>query len=366
MAEKMTASAGSEPPDLMKLKTIAYIEIDTHAEIAQNFMEVMQGSGKFTVDYYFSEKIRNQIVAGQENVFLSDSSMIVDQLKDKKYDLILIGTVHRYFNTFYAIADKYNTGIIVHNLNFSNISRSVLIKNIFKEDIIYRLKLWWKEGLFYAAKVYQKAGNLLVLDERMSSEKYRFLPLFYTRDFQDPGHEGFTVIIPGGVSQKRRDYRHVFKTIRGMETSENCTFVFLGNAKGDELKQLEEISANLPENIRIKYFRERVSSVEFDYWMRTADVLWCPIRPETEFFSQKEIYGVTKITGNLGDAIKYGKIAVFPESYPSHSDFIIPEKADVIEQLKDLKSRKFDFHKNYNREKVRKNLERVLDSMIPI
>ena len=39
------------------MKKIAYIELDTHAEIALNFMELMNDSKVFSVDYYFSEKI---------------------------------------------------------------------------------------------------------------------------------------------------------------------------------------------------------------------------------------------------------------------------------------------------------------------
>ena len=43
--------------EFRKLKKIAYIELDTHAEIALNFMELMNDSKVFSVDYYFSEKI---------------------------------------------------------------------------------------------------------------------------------------------------------------------------------------------------------------------------------------------------------------------------------------------------------------------
>ncbi|HEX7869012.1 MAG TPA: hypothetical protein VF455_02775, partial [Chryseobacterium sp.] len=130
------------------MKKIAYIEIDTHAEIAADFIDLMEDSKEFAVDYYFSEKIKKQIHESNENVFLSDNSMILDQLETKKYDLIIIGTVHRYFNTFLNITQKYKTAVIVHNLNFSKASKLDLIKNIFKEDVLYRLKLWWKEGLF--------------------------------------------------------------------------------------------------------------------------------------------------------------------------------------------------------------------------
>jgi hypothetical protein len=346
------------------LKKIAYIEIDNHhAEVALSFMDIMDDSQEFSVDYYFSEKIKNQVARG-ESVFISDSSMILDHLKTKKYDLIIIGTVHRYFNTFQAITEKYNTAVIVHNLNFIHTSKWDLIKNIFKGDVIYRLKLWWKEGLFYSPKVYQKAKNILVLDEGFASGKLKFLPIFYTKNYKKESNNGSIIVIPGGVSQQRRDYNHVFKIIESLKTDEKFTFVFLGRAKGNELEHLEKLSKNLPQNISIKYFPERVSASDFDCWMEKSDILWCPIQQEINFFSQKEIYGKTKMTGNLGDAIKFGKLAVFPENYSSELEFIVPEQKNIIEQFKQLKNSDFDFQEKYNKKSVQKNLENVLNNLI--
>jgi glycosyltransferase involved in cell wall biosynthesis len=348
------------------VKKIAYIEIDTHAEIAQAFMEIIHGSKEFEVDYYFSKKIRDQISESGETVFLSDSSMIMDQLKGQKYDLVIIGTIHRYFNTFLAVAGKFNTAVMVHNINFATASKLDLMKSIFKGDVIYRLKLWWKEGLFYSPKTYRKAKNILVLDKELSSASYRFLPLFYTKDFTETKNENITIVIPGGVSQKRRDYHRVFEIIHNIKSSDKYSFVFLGKAKDEELNQLEKLSKKLSEGVSITYFENRISSADFEKWMQKADVLWCPIQQETEFFGQKEIYGTTKMTGNLGDAIKYGKIAVFPENYPSKLAFIIPEKENVIEQFKELKNIHFDFQKNYNKQKVQQEAEQVLHSLISI
>lgn len=341
------------------MKKIAYIEIDTHAEIAADFMNLMNDSKEFSVDYYFSERIRNQINTNGVSVFLSDNSMILDQLKSKKYDLVIIGTVHRYFNTFLNITNKYKTAVIVHNLNFSKASKLDLIKNFFKEDVIYRLKLWWKEGLFNASKVYKKSKHLLVLDKEFSSQKYQFLPLFYAKKFTQNKNERLTVVIPGGVSQKRRDYQHVLEIIQKTEGTENIEFVFLGKAKGEELEAIEKIS----NHFKIKYFKERVSQEEFEMWMKKADVLWCPIQQQTEFFSQKEVYGKTKMTGNIGDAIKFGKIAVFPANYTSNLDFIVTEKENVIEQFYELQNFNYDFQKEYSKQDVLKNLENLLQKL---
>ncbi|WP_288446953.1 hypothetical protein [uncultured Chryseobacterium sp.] len=346
------------------MKKIAYIEIDTHAEIAQAFMDIMKGSQDFSVDYYFSKRIKDHVIHGDEAVFLSDSSMILDQLKGKGYDLVIIGTVHRYFNTFLAVTKKYNTAVIAHNLNFIKASKLDLMKSVFKGDIIFRLKLWLKEGLFYKTRVYQTSRALFVLDEALISEKYQFLPLFYTRDFAKTQNDDFVVVIPGGVSQKRRDYAYIFKTIQRLSTHKRFRFVFLGKAGGSELKQLKSLSEKIPENIKITYFSERVSSEDFEQWMRKADVLWCPIQQSTEFFSMEEIYGRTKMTGNLGDAIAYGKMAVFPGNYPSRLAFIIPEKENAFEQLETISNTPFDFHKTYGRRDVQKKLEQFLRGLL--
>ena len=353
------------------MKKIAYIEIDTHAEIAADFMDLMKDSEEFSVDYYFSERIRNQIDTHGIPVFLSDNSMILDQLKSKKYDLIIIGTVHRYFNTFLNITNKYKTAVIVHNLNFSKASKLDLIKNVFKEDVIYRLKLWWKEGLFNTSKAYKKSKNLLVLDKEFSSHEYQFLPLFYTKSIDLSINKIFTVVIPGGVSQKRRDYKNVNKIILDLENRMKggyklknplIEFVFLGKAKDDELKELVDLERSL-EHVNITYFKERISQQDFEMWMKKADVLWCPIQQQTEFFSQKEVYGKTKMTGNIGDAIKFGKIAVFSANYTSNLDFIVPEKENVIEQFYELQNTQYDFQKEYNKQTVHKNLEDLLHKL---
>ncbi len=344
------------------LKRIAYIEIDTHAEIAEDFMNVMEDSKEFSVDYYFSKKIKNRIQRKSDDVFLSDQSMILDQLRANKYELVIIGTVHRYFSTFLSITQQYKTAVIVHNLNFSKTSSLVFFKNIFKEDIVYRLKLLLKEDLLNAAKVYMNAERLFVLDENLTSEKHHFLPLFYTKKYNKTENEFLTIVIPGGVSQKRRDYLHIINVIRNSEEAKKMDFVFLGKASGTELKQIVDLEQSV-ENVRITYFTERISQQEFEIWMKKADILWCPIQQETTFFSQREVYGKTKMTGNIGDAIKFGKVAVFPESYSSTSDFIIKEEENVIQQFQNLKDFRCDFQEKYNRDLVLQKLQNMLSDL---
>ena len=381
------------------MKKIAYIELDTHAEIALNFMELMNDSKAFSVDYYFSEKILRFFGFAQndklpENIFKAKPENLIQQLSTNNYQLVIIGTVHRYFNVFEKVAEQFNTSIICHNLNFVKASNLNLLSSIFKEDFQFRLKLLLKEGLLRKSKVYQKAKNLLVLDRGFDStqpDKYTFLPIFYTKFLEKPKNETYTIVIPGAVSQKRRDYKKTIKELKKLElnfnegefrracpeisgnetfvenneqrkgssvgTTQKIQVIFLGKAQGKELEILQNFEQSKPENISIKYFTEKVPQDVFDHYLQKADILWCPIQQETEFFSQKEIYGFTKMSGNIGDAIKYGKSAIFPENYPSNYSFIIPEKGSLGDFL--FIKKDVDFSE-FSKEKVLQELEKTI------
>ena len=394
------------------MKKIAYIELDTHSEIALNFMELMNDSALFSVDYYFSEKILKTLgLQETDNIKKVSAENILQnlsqyQLPNTKYDLVLIGTVHRYFNVFEKIAEQFNTSIICHNLNFVKASNFDLLSSIFKEDFQYRLKLLLKEGLLRKSNVYKKAKNLLVLDRGFENfvrkplvyaqpDKYKFLPIFYTKFLEKPKNETYTIVIPGAVSQKRRDYKKTIKELKKLElnfnegefrracpeisgnetfvenneqrkgssvgTTQKIQVIFLGKASGKELEMLQNFEQSKSENISIKYFIEKVPQDIFDNFMQKADILWCPIQQETEFFSQKEIYGFTKMSGNIGDAIKFRKLAVFPENYPSKYSFIIPEKGSLGDFL--FTKKDVDFSE-FSKEKVLQELEKTIFALL--
>lgn len=338
-------------------------------------MELMNDSKVFSVDYYFSEKILRFFGYTQndklpENIKKATPENLIQQLLTDNYQLIIIGTAHRYFNVFEKIAEKFNTSIICHNLNFVKASNFNLLISIFKEDFQFRLKLLLKEGLLRKSKVYEKAKNLLVLDRGFENfvrkplvyaqpDKYKFLPIFYTKFSGKSENETYTIVIPGAVSQKRRDYERVLKSVKNFRFP--FEIIFLGKASGKELEMLQNFEQTKPENISIKYFTEKVPQDIFDDYMQKADVLWCPIQQETEFFSHKELYGFTKMSGNIGDAVKFGKLAVFPENYPSKYSFIIPEKGSLGDFL--FTKKDVDFSE-FSKEKVLQELEKTIFALL--
>ena len=264
-------------------KQIAYIEIDTHAEIAENFAELTKNSEKFSVDFYFSKKILNRLYSSEiENIIEAEPENLLEKLKGKSYDLVIIGTAHRYFHIFKRITEDFPAVVICHNLNFIEAPRKVLLKNIVEKDFIFRMKLLLKEGLLSKSEVYKNAKKLWVLDENLektlnieqSKRETHFLPVFFGEKPKTAEKlEENLIVIPGEVSQKRRDYFRIMEQLKGFKKEIPYRIVFLGKAGEEELAKIQESEKQLPQNIKIEYFRERIPKNIFENYLEKADFL---------------------------------------------------------------------------------------------
>lgn len=143
------------------MKNIAYIELDTHAELAINFIELTRDSQYLHVEYFFSRKILDRINEKGSHVIHAEAATLLKELDGRKFDAVIIGTAHRYFNVFEEVARNYPTFIIAHNLNFIKASKADIFRNIFKQDRSFRIKLWLKEGLMKKDKLYSEAEVII-------------------------------------------------------------------------------------------------------------------------------------------------------------------------------------------------------------
>ena len=348
--------------------------MDTHAVIARNFIDLIRFSTEFQVDYYFSQKILKQLnVEKSAAIFQVDSKNLFKKIsenntKNGQYDLIIIGTAHRYFNTFLKISQHFNTAIVVHNLNFVQLSSFQLILNIFKKESIFRTKLLLNEGLLAKNKLYKTTKNVLVLDENLVKNNLRFLPLFYANEIEGKTTENLSIVIPGGVSQERRDYKSVLSKIENWSknsSNSELEIVFLGKAENPELQWLRDFESKKLQNVKLVYFEEKVPQNVFGSYMKNATYLWCPLQISTSFFSNEEIYGISKMSGIIADVINYKKIAVLPKAYPSNFTFIKADTEDLESQIRLFSNQNFQYDFDaFSKEKVLGKLEKVLENLI--
>lgn len=341
---------------------IAYIELDTHAEIAANFRELMLDSADFDVDFYLSEKILNTLgLQPSKKVIKANPQHLVSLLTERQYDSVIIGTAHRYFDVFYKVTRHFKTSVIVHNKNFSKLSKLQLLSKIFKKERAYRLKLLLKEGLLLAPEVYHLARYRIVLDESMADGKHTYCPLFYSKFNTEWPQDGTRhIVVPGAVSQKRRDYRHILSTLKKFRLRNTLEITLAGKAASPELEWLQDFNTQQRGNISIRYFTAKIPQKYFETVMKTAQVLWCPVQRETEFFSTPEIYGETKMSGNIGDAIKFSKPAIFPRHYASGYSFVFNESDDLEAQLEHIRNHPAINLEDFSRENVQRKLSELL------
>lgn len=349
---------------MSKIK-IAYIEVDTHGEIAKKIAEILHGSSKVSVDFYFSPKIA-QYTPNLPHILVENPNLLPVILQKKTYDCIVIGTAHRYFQVWEKIVKHHKTAIIVHNLHFSKASIANIAMQTFKKDWKFRIKLWLKEKLWTSPYVYKKATRLFVLDKQLADEKNTFfLPITFVEKEEHtqktPDNQITTIVIPGAVQQTRRDYGRVLDSIKYFRTPTHV--VLLGKASGYELRAIENTIPFLPPHVKLTYFTERVSSDEYKAYLDKADVLWCPIKAETEFMSIPEYYGKTKISGGKLDAIRVRKPAIFPKTYPTDDITSFQEEKNIEQQIIRLKHTKIDFSE-YEKEKVKRNLENIFQGLV--
>lgn len=342
---------------------IAYIELDTHAEVLNQFYELTAASDVLEVDFYVSPKIKSLLGNSLQQVNVVEPHQLLEAIKQQSYELIILGTVHRYFSTFLKVVKNFKSAIVVHNVNFSETPKHRLLNLIFKDDFVFRTKLLLKEGLLLSPDVYQLASFLLVLDQNMTSENRRHLPLYYMKKKSDVKNAVPKMVIPGAVSQKRRDYDKVIAMLQHVEKP--LEVYFLGKAQGAELEKIKSFVRSKKVFLKVHYYNQKLSQNDFQHLLSEADILWCPIQTETSFFSQTEIYGKTKSSGNIGDAITFGKLAVFPPEYAGKLPFVISETSDFIEDIEDIvRSKPYNFEQDYSFEIVKNQLENVVLEMI--
>ena len=344
---------------------IAYIELDCHAEVVNNFMSLMNDSKLFNVDYFLAKHILDELdILPSCNVFIVDENNVRLKLS-KSYQLVIIGTANTYFNLYKKIAKQYNTALIVHNLNFVQTPAGKILRKIFNQNKRSFLRLWL-QGILHKDKL-QRLTRLLVLDKRLITQSngvdIQLLPLsFNLYNKKVVLNQPVKVVIPGTVNNNRRDYQHVLEKIKYF-TSEMEIYLLGKAEEEDMLRKLSQTQASLHPNIRIIYYDDYISQEAFENVLKAAHLVLCPLQEKTFFMGVNEYYGKTKITGNINDAIKFGKPIILPDHYKAKDFFIFTEQDDIEKQIKNIATKVFEFEE-FSKEKVLRKLEDALTQLL--
>jgi hypothetical protein len=137
---------------------------------------------------------------------------------------------------------------------------------------------------------------------------------------EQPEYRGrLHVAIVGSVSQVRKDYRSVLKTLIEADLRRPLTLSLLGSctdpAYGRELDALVKSNANPQLEIRFDPARPYIPADVLRELLRDVHLLLSPIQLETEYRLHREVYGLSKVSGSEGDCLALGRPLLLPRSY---------------------------------------------------
>jgi hypothetical protein len=183
--------------------------------------------------------------------------------------------------------------------------------------------------------------------------------------------EVIEIVIPGNVSNKRKNVDMVFSVLKHLKPKSKLNFTFLGKPENNKvLKAIEHLKQTCHPNITITHFHRFIPWEEYSQVVSKAHVLLCPVRHKTSFYWVNEFYGETKVSGSEADCIYNGKIGIFPSTYPKmdwHNMYYDSEH-DLSHLLHSLTMKKLEseyeslkpYLDHYAFEKVRATLEQQL------
>lgn len=299
------------------------------------------------------------------------------------FDAIIVNTFHRNFEDYALILKKKPSLVLLHNLNFSLFFKSINWKclRVEKGRFAYYLKLYFSERVSRTRKVISKADYFGVLSQSLWNEiqsqnpafasKTKVIPLNYCKNFNFVKEEAIQIVMPGNVSNKRKDIKMLFEILPKLHPKSKLHFTFLGKPESDKIvRQIEVFKQNCSENITINYYSQFIPWQEYSEVISKAHLLLCPIKKDTSFYWVNEIYGKTKVSGAEADCIYNGKIGLFPASYPKMNwhNLYYETGNDLTQILNNLTLENLDkeyqklqpYLQNYTFENVKKQLENQL------
>ena len=147
---------------------------------------------------------------------------------------------------------------------------------------------------------------------------YVVTPVYYkAEDNKLPPGNKFTVVIPGSVDERRRNYRSALRAwkmfIEEKDPAINATLILAGplTRHGEVIAATCANDAGLQDTVRL--FDDEIPEQIFQRILADAAVLLSPQNIKTSTSDNiEEEYGVTKTSGNTCDAIRHAKPYIIP------------------------------------------------------
>ncbi len=354
--------------------------METHSALLEQWYFLLKEMPSIEFEFFVHEKVLHKLSSiPKEKITVVPS---VSEISFSDFDAVVINTLHRNFEHYQTLFEQKPVLCLLHNSNFSLFFQSISWRNVFKEKerFTYFLKLYLKEKVGSHRKHILKAKQFGVLSKSLHDEVIRngkfanrteIIQMNYCQSNTFPASETINIVMPGNVSNKRKDVAMLFSILPKLAPKSKLHFTFLGKPENDTvLQQLEALKQKCSSQIEITHYHHFIPWEEYSRVIAKAHLLLCPIKAQTSFYWVDESYGTTKISGSEADCIHNGKIGLFPTSYPKMNwhNLYYENASDLEFILNNLTNEQlaFEYEKlqpylqQYTFESVKTNLENQL------
>lgn len=156
---------------------------------------------------------------------------------------------------------------------------------------------------------------------KSGAKKIVYLPFLWNESSCQSHNEKLHLVIPGTVNLRSRDYVMVAKVLEILAnrvTNGGLKLTLLGRIKGKSERHLLYTMLKISGSaIELNYFTNTIDSQTFDGIMEAADLLWLPLHKQWQYGVVMEKGGISCLSGNIGDWVRFGKMAMIPDHYPT-------------------------------------------------
>lgn len=249
---------------------------------------------------------------------IESSKKLYSVLKNNRYDLLILNSLDSRHLLIFLNLVLFKPKRILVNLhdvnNFFKIKPALSIrKNI--RSIGKKLIMSLTDGYIVNAE----AMKAYITENSFTRKPtYWLQPVYYKPTI--PGKKvnfDKTIVIPGTIDLRRRNYDLVLEVIQEMLNQEVLVkWVFagkpVGNYGADIIKKAKELDTH---GAHISLYKEEIPENEFQQIIATSSLILSPLVASTSIHDNiREVYGRSKGSGNVYDAIRHAKPLIVPST----------------------------------------------------
>ena len=291
---------------------VCIIETHYHEEFLNTLLDLFDSIAE--IDLYVTSKVKVSpyMIEKSKKIFYINNEekqqKQLDKIDTSQYDLLFVNTIQpsmvdipKWLN----FTPHCKSILTLHNLNAWSNKKFILRKNIAHSIDSYITSK-------YTQKILKKYDIINVVHPGMiEPAQYRFnnhkiihIPYCFAKDeIKEDKKKTIDFVIPGNVTNKRRNYEPVLQTFKEIfKKHDNIRLILLGQVKPDMEKMIEKY--NCKNLVTYKY---HVEQKLYDKNLQNADFIISPSKAKTYTVNTvSEVYGLTK-SSNIYEAIKWRK-----------------------------------------------------------